>query len=116
MPTIMIKLWDQESLCVRKASKEGDTVWHLPVCLHRSRQCSSTTHTLLLVTKAKCPTNNQYWMNQLTKEMETVVRRNLKFVVYPKKSQKELSLPSVKHLGEEEKLFKVNAGIRKKKL
>ena len=87
----MIELQDYESLPMRKPSKEGDTVW----CLSdRSRQCSSTTQTLLLVTKAECPTKNQYWANQLTKEMETVVRRNLKFVVYPKKSQEELPLPS----------------------
>ena len=92
---MMIELQDYKSLPMRKPSKEGGTVWHLPVCLCRSRQCSSTAQTLLLVTKAKCPTKNQYWVNQLTKEMETVVRRNLRTVVYPKKGQEELSLPSV---------------------
>lgn len=44
--------------------------------------------------KAKCPTKKQYWANLLVKEMETVVRRNLKFVLYTRKSQEELAQPS----------------------
>lgn len=90
----MIKLQDYESLLMRKPSEEGNTVQKLPMCLHRSRQCSNATQTLLLVRKAKRPKKNQYWPNQLTKEMEAIERRNLEFVVYPKESQEEQSLPS----------------------
>lgn len=94
LPIITIKLQDYEALPMRKTTQGRWMQYSISECLSRSRQCSSATQTLLLVTKAKCPTKNQYWANQLTKEMENVVRRNLKFVVYPKKSQEELSLLS----------------------
>lgn len=72
---------------MRKPSKEVNTFRH-PSVSAQFRQCSGTAQTLLLVTRAKCPTKNQYLKNQLTKEMESALRRNLVFVVYAKKSQR----------------------------
>lgn len=66
-----------------------------PLCVPAQfRQHSGTAQTPLLVTRAKCPTKDQHLENQLTKEMEAAVRRNLMFVVYPKERQEELSLPA----------------------
>lgn len=89
----MIKLQDYKAQPIRKPSKEVNIVWQPSVSV-QFRQCSGTAQTLLLVTRAKCPTKNQYQENPLTKEMESALRRNLVFVVYPKKSQEELSLPA----------------------
>lgn len=93
---------------MRKPNKKD---WCCPLSLIYI--CLSALQTAVVSYKSKCPTKKEYWASQLTKEMGTTIRRNSKFVVYPKPREAITAL--CKYLREAEKLFRVNAGTRKER-
>lgn len=92
--------------------KHGRRYWTASLCMPVQIQAVLKYYTNILVSY-KSPRKNQYWVNQLTKEMETIVKKKLEVCGVPKEKPRGAVTAPCK-CPREEKLFKVNVGIRKK--